>query len=288
MKAISRREFLGRGTAGILAAGYFLLGSGELEANPLGLPMGCQVYPIRDQLMQDFDGTLKTLTAIGYRTVDFCAPADFVNAGFAPIANMKGSEIRQKATAAGLEVVSCHFQFHQLQDHLDERIAFASDLGLRDMIVATLAIPATATMDDWRRAADVMNKLGERVQAAGMQLGYHNHRFEFQKIGDTLIFDELMSRFDPKLIKNQFQVANAFDQGYDPVVYLNKYPGRFVSLHLQDWLLSEKKNVPIGQGSMDWRKIFTAAKTGGIQYYFVEMEMDALRASYGYLRELNA
>ena len=95
-----------------------------------------------------------------------------------------------------------------------------------------------------------------------------------------------MSRFDPKLVKSQFQVANAFDHGYDPIVYLEKYPGRFLLLHLQDYLSSEKKTVAIGQGSIDWKKLFNAARPSGIEYIFVEMDMDALKASYPYLESL--
>jgi sugar phosphate isomerase/epimerase len=102
----------------------------------------------------------------------------------------------------------------------------------------------------------------------------------------VLVFDELTGRFDPKLVKSQFQAANVVSLGMDPAVYLTKYPDRFLSLDLQDWLASEKKDVPVGQGSIDWRKLFTAAKTGGIQYYFVEMRMDALKASYRYLSDL--
>lgn len=269
-----------------MAAGCLFTASRELAANPLGLPIGCQVFPIREILMQDFDGTLRDIAAVGYRVIEFCSPPSFATMGFGPIANMKASEILEKITHADLQVVSCHFQFHELKEHLDERIAFAVDLGLKHMIVATLAISPTAPMDEWRRAADELNKLGEATHKAGIQLGFHNHGFEFKKIDGVLIFDELMSRFDAKLVKSQFQVANAFDQDFDPVLYLKKYPGRFLSLHLQDWLVREKKNVPVGQGSIDWKKLFTAAKDSGIQYYFVEMDMDALKASYGYLHDL--
>ncbi len=274
------------GAAGLTAAGYIFAPGRELKASPLGLPAGCQVFPVREELMQDFDGTLRTLATLGYRVIEFCSPPSFVNMGFAPIANMKASEILRRIRGADLQVVSCHFQFHELKEHLDERITFARELGLRHMIVATLAIPASAPMDEWRRAADEMNKLGEGTRKAGIQLGFHNHGFEFKKIDGVLIFDELMSRFDQGLVKSQFQVANAFSLGFDPAVYLTKYPDRFLSLHLQDWLAGEKKEVPVGQGSIDWKRLFTAAKAGGIQYYFVEMGMDALKASCRYLSDL--
>jgi len=273
-------------SAGGLATGCFLAAAREPEAGPLGLPAGCQVFVVREQLVRDFDGTLRELAALGYRVIEFCSPPSFVTMGFAPLVNMTGAQIRQRAAAAGLKVVSCHFQFHELQEHLDERIVFAKELGLEHMIVATLAISPQAPMDDWRRAAGVLNKLGERTRKAGIQLGFHNHGFEFKEIGGVMIFDELMSRLDASLVKSQFQVASVFSLGIDPITYLTKYPGRFLSFHLQDWSIAEKKEVPIGQGSIDWRRVFTAAKTSGISYYFVEMGMDALKVSYPYLRHL--
>lgn len=285
MQVISRRQFFGRTAAGITAAGYFSAGARKLEAAPLGLPIGCQVFPVREQLVQDFDGTLREIAAVGYRVIEFCSPPGFVKMGFASLADMKGSQIRQKVSGAGLRVVSCHYQFRELKEHLDERISFARELGLKHMVVATLAIPPSAPMDEWKRAADEMNRLGERTRKAGIQLGFHNHGFEFKEIGGVLIFDELMSRFDPKLVKSQFQI-NVVGMGFDPVTYLTKYPGRFLSLHLQDWSVAEKKEVPVGQGSIDWKRLFTAAKVSGLEYYFVEMSMDALKASYPYLLDL--
>jgi sugar phosphate isomerase/epimerase len=285
MPVMSRRQFLAR-SACALSAASLLSTSKQILADPLGLPIGCQVFPIRERLMRDFDGTLRDVRAMGYRVIEFCSPPSFEKMGFGPIVNMKGSEIRERATGAGLAVPSCHFQYHELKDHLDERLVFAHELGLKDMIVATLAIPPDAPLDDWNRAADVMNGLGERTQAAGIQLGFHNHGFEFKRIGDVLIFDELMSRFDPKLVKSQFQVANAFDHGFDPAAYLKKYPGRFVSLHMAGYLTAEKKVVPVGSGSIDWKSLFGAAKESGLQYLFVEMDWDALPPSYQYLRDL--
>jgi sugar phosphate isomerase/epimerase len=262
---------------GAAAAGYLLRGAPQLGADPLGKPIGCQIFPVRKQLVKDFDGTLRELYAAGYRVIEFCSPPGLVS--------MKAAEIRRRVEATGLRVVSCHYQFRELKDNTGERIAFAQELGLDQMIVATYGLPANGTLDDWRRAADDTNKLGEQTRKAGMQLGFHNHLFEFQQIGGVLIFDELMKQWDRELVKSQFQV-NLLSLGLDPVTFLRKYPGRFLSMHLQDWSTAARKEVPIGQGSIDWKKLFAAARKSGIRNYFVEMDMEALKASYSYLHSL--
>jgi sugar phosphate isomerase/epimerase len=271
----------------VSAAGCLFGGAMQLGADPLGIPIGCQVFPVRIQLVKDFDGTLRELSAAGYRVIEFCSPPGFVTMDMAPLVGMKASEIRQKVEAAGLRTVSCHYQFKELNENVDERIAFAKELGLDHMIVATYGVPRDGTIDDWRRVAGETNQLGEKVRKAGMQLGFHNHGFEFQKVGGVLIFDELMTRWDPKLVKSQFQVADALRAGFDPAAILTKYPDRFLSLHLQDISAAPRRTAPVGQGTIDWKQIFTAAKQGGIRYYFVEMDMAALKASYPYLHALN-
>ena len=271
---------------GATAAGYLSGGARQLGADPLGIPVGCQIFPVRIELVKDFDGTLRELSAAGYRVIEFCSPPGFVTMDMAPLLGMKASEIRQKVEAAGLRTVSCHYQFKELKENVDERIAFAKELGLHHMIVATYGVPKDGSMDDWRRAAEETNRLGEKTRKAGIQLGFHNHGFEFQQIGGALIFDELMKRWDRKLVKSQFQVSDAVRLGFDPAAILTKYPGRFLSLHLQDWSATTKSVAPVGQGSIDWKKVFTAAKKGGIRYYFVEMNIESLKASYPYLHAL--
>ena len=113
----------------------------------------------------------------------------------------------------------------------------------------------------------------------------HNHNFEFVKFDGVLVYDELMRRFDPKLVKMQFQVA-VISLGFKAEDFLTKYPGRFVSLHLADYSTADKKMVPVGQGVVDWKKVFAAAKKGGVKNFFVEMNMEALKPSCDYLRGL--
>jgi sugar phosphate isomerase/epimerase len=283
---ISRRAFLGKSVIGIAAAKYLTQGTADLRADPLGLPIGCQTWPVREQIAKDFDGTLRELAAQGFRAIEMCSPPGYAQFGFGPLASMKAADMRERIQAAGLICESCHYGFGELKEHLDERLAFAKELGLKQMIVSTFALPKEASLADWLRAADAANKLGERTHQAGMQLGFHNHDFEFGKLDGQLIYDKLLGEFDPQAVKLQFQVAVA-RLGYHAADYLEKYPGRFISLHLADWSPAKQKEVPLGQGMVDWPKTFAAAKTGGVKNYFVEMEPDAMKASVPFLHGLS-
>ena len=270
------------GTAGAIG----LAGARYLSANPLGLPIGCQTWPVREAIGKDLDGTLKELAGMGFERIELCSPPGYATMGFGPLAQMKPADLRDKIHAAGLGCESCHFGFTELKDHLDERLAFAKELGLKQMIIATFGVPKEAKMADWMHAVDDANKLGERTRKAGIQLGYHNHDFEFQKIDGELIYDKLMGEFDPKSVKMQFQVS-VIRLGYQAADYFEKYPGRFLSIHLQDWSPTEKKEVALGQGVVDWKRLWTAAKKSGARNYFVETDRSDLRASAQFLKGLS-
>jgi sugar phosphate isomerase/epimerase len=279
MEPISRRQFLWGSAMGIAVAAR------ELGANPLGLPIGCQTYPLRESIGKDFEGTLEQIAAGGYQMIEMCSPRGYEKAGFGPLTKLKASEIRGKIHEAGLGCESCHFQFHELRETLDDTVAYARELGLKQIIVPTFGLKPDATLTDWANAADELNKIGEKMQPTGLQLGFHNHNHEFKEIDGVLIYDELMKNLDPKLVKMQFQIA-VISLGFEAATYLTKYPGRFISLHLVDWSPEQKKSVPIGSGAIDWQKLFAAAKTGGIRNYFVEMDWELMRASVPYLHKL--
>jgi sugar phosphate isomerase/epimerase len=274
---LSRREFLGATAAGAVAAG-------PLMADPLGMPIGTQTYPIRDALGKDFPGTLKQVAGMGYKSIEMCSPPGYKD-GFGALAGISAAEMKKTIQAAGLRCESCHYQFRELKENLDERIAFAQELGLKQMIVSTFALPNTAKMADWANAAGEMNKIGEKTAKAGLQAGFHNHDFEFQKIDNQLIYDRLMGEFDPKLVKMQFQVA-VIALGYEAATFMKKYPGRFLSMHLADWSAETRKQAAIGAGSVDWKGLFAAAKTGGVKNYFVEMNLEFMQPSYDFLHGL--
>jgi len=250
------------------------------------MPIGCQTWPVREGIGKDFDGTLRQLAAEGFGAIEMCSPPGYKDLGFGPLAGMKASEMRERIHAAGLKCESCHYGFTELKEHLDERLAYAKELGLKQMIVSTFWLPKGATMADWMRAADEANKLGERTHQAGIQLGFHNHDFEFQKLDGQLIYDKLMGELDPQAVKMQFQVA-VVSLGYQAADYFQKYSGRFISMHLADWSPEKKKEVALGQGVVDWKKTFAAAKTAGVKNYFVEMDLEAMKASLPFLHGLS-
>ena len=277
---MTRRGFL---INGCLAAGAALC-AGKARANPLGMPVGVQTYVVRDTIGTDFEGTLKRLAGMGFQAIEMCSPPGY-GKDWAPLTKLTAKQMRETIGAAGLGCESCHYPFVELKEHLDERIAFAQELGLKQMVISGYWLKKGAAMDEWRQAADATNALGERVRKAGLQLVFHNHHFEFESIDGTLIYDELMRRLDPALVKMQFQVA-VISAGYKAVTYFRKYPGRFQSLHLADYSVEQKKSVPLGQGVVDWKELFGEAKAAGVKNVFVEMGVDLLKPSCDYMKAL--
>jgi sugar phosphate isomerase/epimerase len=285
MLAISRRDFCKVAAAQSAAIGLMSAGVLKLRANPLGMPIGCQTWPVREMIAKDFPGTLKQLAAAGFQSIELCSPVGYADEGFGALAKYKGSELKKIISDAGLTCVSSHFGMDELRKNQDDRIAWAKDAGLTQMLVASLDGPKNPTMDDVKRAADEYNKMGERAAQAGIQQGLHNETFELSKVNGKRTYDVLFDLLDPKLVKFQFQVST-ISEGYDAAEYFTKYPGRFVSMHVQGWDAATKKIVPVGKGSLDWTRIFSAAKTGGIKNYFVEMKLEMMKASVPYLRSL--
>mgnify|MGYP001473426327 CR=1 FL=1 len=271
-------------TAAVLAGqASGLAGAAE---NRLVPSFGFQTWTIRDRLVDDFVGTLRMMADLGYNEVEMCSPLGYSNAGFGPLNTMSGTEMRKIIEDAGLVCSSSHFKLGELRDSLDNRIEWAHQLGMGQMILSTFGLPADqATVDDYKRAAEELNKIAEKTRAAGIQMGFHNHDMEFQKRGDTLIYDALLDTFAPELVKMQFQVA-VVSIGYQAADFFHKYPGRFISAHLADWSKEQNGQVPIGQGVVDWRDLFAAAKVGGVRNCFVEMDPSTFEKSAKYLTSL--
>ena len=285
MSEISRREFCTSAARGAAAAGLLSMGALELRANPLGLPIGCQTWPVRKMIAQDFPGTIKQLADAGFQSVELCSPVGYADSGFAGLAKYSGAELRKILGDAGVTCVSSHFGIEELRQDQARSIAWAKDVGLTQMMVPSLDGPRHPTMDDVKRAADEYNKMGEKAAEAGIQQGLHNENFELTEVDGKRTYDLLFGLLDPKLVKFQFQVST-ISRGYDAAEYFTKYPGRFVSMHVQGWDAKTRKETAVGQDSLDWKKIFAAAQTGGIKNYFVEMDLPLMKASVPYLRSL--
>jgi sugar phosphate isomerase/epimerase len=285
MSSTSRRDFLKTTATHALATGLLAAGALRLRANPLGLLIGCQTWPVRDMLAKDFPGTMIQLAGAGFASVELCSPIGYAEYGFGGLSKYSAAELRKILADAGVTCVSSHFTIIELRQNQAKAIAWAKDLGLTQMLVPSLGGPAKPTMDDVKRAADEYNKMGEQASRAGIQQGLHNEDFELSTVDGKRTYDLLFDLLDPKLVKFQFQVST-ISRGYDAAEYFTRYPGRFISMHVQDWSAETKKIVPVGQGTLDWKKIFNAAKTGGISNYFVEMNLDMMKLSVPYLRDL--
>ena len=289
MKTINRRKFFSTTTKATAAA--FVLSKLPSDffatAKASAMPLGFQSWTIKDKLSNDFAGTLKMMADLGYKQIEMCSPKGYEKSGFGAFTKMKTSDIRKTIEDAGMTCPSCHFNAAEFNDeNIEDRIQFAKDMGMTQMICSSFGLSKTVTINDYLAAADKLNKAGEKIKKAGLQAGFHNHDFEFVKIDGQLIYDALLARFDPDLVKLQFQ-TQVIVHGYKASDYFNKYPGRFISAHLSDWT-ADKKEVPVGQGVIDWKEFFAAAKTGGVKNIFVEMAADKFKDSATYIQKLYA
>src|SRR5579883_2918657 len=288
MGAISRREFLGTAALTIGTAA-------PAVANPLGLPIGSQTYPHRQRIKDgDFAGLCADMAKAGIRSIELCTPT---YAEFASLSD--GKQVKRILDDHGLVCPSTHCGMKALRTRQQEMIAWAKDIGMTQMATASLAGPmqnGMTTMDTVKAAAEEYNKIGAEAAKAGLQQVLHDERFEMARIeGDGRVtYQVLLDLLDPKLVKMQFQMTSMRAVG-DPVIYFKKYPGRFISMHVQGVDLNAPlpegnretpTNVPVGKDSLDWRAIFAAAKTGGLKNYFVEQDWNTALESVAYLKRL--
>jgi sugar phosphate isomerase/epimerase len=303
--ALSRREFLKKTGTEAAVAGFLAAGAAELRANPLGLPIGSQTWPHRAMIKDgNLAGLLKMLADIGVQEVELCSPLGYTD--FASLGD--GKQIRKVIADHGLKCESAHFSMKELREKHPAAIAWARDIGITQMITASLG-GNTPTMDDVKKAADEYNKIAAASAKAGIQQGLHNEGFESSMVNGERTYDVLFRLLDPKLVKFQFQMST-ISEGFVAHDYFTKYPGRFFSMHVQDVDLHAAPpplptpqsgapaagraagqaragvQVPVGKGSIDWVKTFTAAKIGGIKNYFVEQSMELTKQSVAALKAM--
>lgn len=301
---ITRRTFMARAAIG---AGLAALVQDRLAASPYNWPIGCQTFPYGKMIDQDFPGTMKMLADAGIQAIELCSPwYSEHNFGFGSLNRISAAEFRRVIGDVGLTCISSHVDMTELRgEKLPWLIDWARSRGLTQILVPSLDGPRNPTMDQVKALADEYNRVAAVSARSGLQQGLHHEGFENSMVEGRRVFDVLFELLDPALVKFQFQMSTV-TSGMVAEEYFTKHPGRFISMHLQDVDLSvpaapsapaggaagagagrgNQRTRPIGQGSIDWVKTFRAAKTGGVQNYFIEMNETLMRASVPYLRQL--
>ncbi|MGO9919409.1 MAG: sugar phosphate isomerase/epimerase family protein [Isosphaeraceae bacterium] len=302
MNEESRRDFIKTIALRSGAAGFLLANAAELRANPLGLPIGTQVYPLRSML-KDLPAFVKTVAGIGVTRLELCSPIGY-GTDFAALSS--GKEVRKILADHGMKCESSHFTMGELRNSQEKSIDWAKEVGITQMITPTLAggnRGNNPALDQVKKVADEYNKIAALAAQAGMQQGLHNEGFELSMVDGKRTYDLLFDLLDPKLVKFQFQMST-ITAGFVAAEYFLKYPGRFCSMHLQDVDMNapvpppspkgaaqgrrggRRPQVALGRGTIDWVKTFTAAKSGGVKNYFVEQTWELTQKSVAYLKTL--
>ena len=294
---LSRRSFLVTAGAG-MAAGS--LTSSMAFAAGTKIPLGIQLYTVRAETDKDLEGTLRKVRDLGFREIEFAGYYGKTAADLAKL--MKGY---------GFTLVSTHTAADDIAAKPDEIIADARTLGLKYIICSS---PMTKKvdkakldwgkkmdaldLDDWKVNAELFNKFGEKVKAAGLTFGYHNHHVEFKKFGSQTAYDALFGACDPKLVKIELDVGWAVAARQDPVAILNRYKNRVVALHVKDIAKladdpHEATTVAVGEGTIDWKKVIGTAHANGVRHFFYEQEppftrpiLESAKISADYLSKL--
>jgi sugar phosphate isomerase/epimerase len=296
MSGITRRKFVG----GVVAAAA--LSSTKFSFGmPMGLAQGIQLYSVRQQMAQDFEGALAGVREAGFTEVES-----------ASLPKKPAAEIRAALDKAGLKCVSSHHSFSDVTKDLDATTDFEKTLGVSYIICPSPgrknpAAPGAkwweVSLDDWKYNAEEFNKTGEKLKKAGITFGYHNHWSEFAPVEGKVPYEVLLSLCEPDKTTFEMDCGWVRVAGQDPVTLMKRYPHRFSMLHVKDFHLpsnisytthEEAKVTELGRGSIDYRPIFAqAAKNQKIKHAFVEQEefdipwQDSLKVDANYLKNLS-
>jgi sugar phosphate isomerase/epimerase len=305
MNRSDRREFLRNssyfGLAALAAAAAWR--PAATWADPMGLPVGIQLYTVRGVIQNDTLGTLKQLYGIGYREVE--------TAGFG---RYTAKEFGQLIKEAGLSCPSAHLQFNTAD--LGPVFDDAHALGVTYATSSVLSMEATPGSisistgtpkprpnigaDRFKNLAARMNDIGVKAKAAGLQYTYHNHNIEFERMADgTFGYDILLNETDKSLVKFEIDCGWMVISGVSPVEYMKKHPDRFKMLHIKDFKAMQtpgmrREGSELGAGIIDYKPIFAEGKSAGIQHVFAEQEgpytnseLGSAKIDYAYLHSFN-
>ena len=252
---ISRRKVLGA-----FAAAPFVVSA----ANGKRVPIGLELYSVRNQLKDNLTDTLQAVAKMGYECVEFFAPYHEWTPDYA-------KQVRKQLDDLKVRCYSTHNDHSQFNpDSIAHAIELNKILGTRYVVMASPG--KVSGLDDWKHIAEVLNQANEKFASVGLHAGYHNHDAEWKPVNAQMPLEIIAANTDKSIVL-QLDVGTCVATGNDPVAWIDKNPGRIKSMHLKDWSPEKGYHVLFGEGVAPWKKIFAAAEsTGGIEYYLMEQE----------------
>jgi sugar phosphate isomerase/epimerase len=261
LSTFSRRTFLAYST--ILPWALQVRAAGSI-------PVGLELYSVRDELKKDPQGTIRAVAKMGYQGVEFYAP-------YFAWSERQTKEMRKLLDDLGIECLSTH---NDSASFSKENLLKARDynliLGSKYVVMAS-AQPQPG-IDGWKEVADTLNSAAEQLEPAGLEPGYHNHQLEFTPAADLPMNArpiEIIAKNTKPTVMLQLDVGTCLEAGSDPAAWIRANPGRIRSLHCKDWSSDSSQGYAVlfGEGVADWKSIFAAAESvGGVEYYLVEQE----------------
>ena len=253
---VSRRSFLAASAASV----------GIAAAAGKNIPVGLELYSVRDDLAKDDMGTVRAVAKMGYQVVEFFAPYYNWTAGHA-------REMRKLMDDLGIRCRSTH---NDIRNYTPEALPKAAELNniLGSQYLVLASAPRSSTLDGWKKVADQLTDFSQRLKPNSLRTGYHNHQTEFTPIEGKRPMEILAANTPPEVML-QLDVGTCIEVGSDPVAWIRANPGRIRSLHCKDWAPGPDKsyNVLFGEGAAPWKAIFAAAESvGGVEYYLIEQE----------------
>jgi sugar phosphate isomerase/epimerase len=256
--SLSRRSFLALSAA--------LPWALKASASSSAVPVGLELYSVREELNKDPEATIRAVAKMGYQCVEFYAP-------YFDWSDAQARQMRKLLDELGIRCYSTH---NDDKFFSAENINHARDLnlilGTKYMVWAYS--DAKPTLDAWKAVADKLNSAAETLEPSGLSPGYHNHDAEWRPI-DGVRPMEVLARNTKPTIMLQLDVGTCIEAGSDPAAWIRANPGRIHSLHLKDWSSDPAKGYKVlfGEGAAKWQDIFAAAESvGGVEYYLIEQE----------------
>ncbi len=257
LRRLSRRSFLAASAAASLA--------GRLRA-AVDVPIGLELYSVRNELKQDPIGTVKAVAKMGYQCVEFYAPYYDWTSDYA-------KEMKKVLDDLGIRCYSTHNGPKSFTaEGMPHAIELNNLLGAKYIVFASAGQPKG--VNGWKHVADTLNHAAEQFKPAGLQPGYHNHQLEFTPVDGKRPMDILAANTGQDVML-QFDVGTCVEVGADPVAWINQNPGRIRSMHLKDWGPGADKGYKVlfGEGVTPWKRVLDAAqKTGGLEFALIEQE----------------